>query len=212
MLESSQNTIPLIDKEEAVKLLKLAEEFEITDRKSHAIPFYKKAAQLGYAEAQYRLATIYDEFNPNYQIKMKSAKAAKIALKLYKRAAAQRHIGASVHLGVFYEQQLPRLVLTTKKHKRIIYYFTQAAKEGSVKAQCLLGDFYLEKAKDNYQTVFGRVPSYEHYAAAYKWYGEAACCKNNQYENYVKYAKQQIQKHNLHAIVNQWERLKNKDV
>lgn len=113
-----------------------------------AMRLYKKAAEQGYAPAQYRLGRMYSYGNG-------VAKDYGEAIKWYKKAAEQGYAMAQNNYGVMYEtgHGVTRNIVEAKK------WYRASAEQGCLKAQCNLGKSYLNE---------------ERYGEAFEWFSKAA--------------------------------------
>lgn len=103
-----------------------------------AFESYQKAADLGFAEAQYHLGQCY-EFGHGTKVNPKGA------FKCYKKAADQKLANAQYRLGLCYENGIG----TRKKQKKAISSFKLAADQGHPDAQFSVGLYY--QAKKGYK-------------------------------------------------------------
>ena len=119
---------------------------------SEAVRWYRKAAEQGYALAQYRLALCYDYGEG-------VTKDYTEAVKWYRKAAEQGNSDAQCNLGYCYEKGQG----VAKDETEAVKWYRKAAEQGDSDAQFNLGNCY-EKgqgvAKD--------------YTEAVKWYRKAA--------------------------------------
>lgn len=94
-----------------------------------ALPWYRKAADKGYADAQVQLAELYDAGEG-------VAQDIETAKSWYERAAAQNHEEALLALGQHYSEDV--------NHKlTAVTYYSRAAALGNAAAQYRLGLIYL---------------------------------------------------------------------
>ena len=114
--------------------------------------WYLKAAEQGYADAQYNLGVMYDQ---GQGVPQNEAEAA----KWYRNAAKQGVADAQINLGFMYDhgQGVPQNYAEAEK------WYTKAAKQGVAVAQYNLGIMYFHGQG---------VP--QNYAEAEKWYTKAA--------------------------------------
>jgi len=96
-----------------------------------AFEWYKKAAEQGYARAQYNFGVMYEQ-GPG------TLKDYKKAVKWYKKAAEQGYAQAQYNLGVMYSQGQG----TLKDYKKALKWYQKAAKQGLAIAQYNLGVMY----------------------------------------------------------------------
>jgi TPR repeat protein len=100
-----------------------------------AVVFWKRAAEEGYAPAQFNMSTVFTA-GKKYGVKQSDEKAAVWAEK----SAVQGHADAQNKIGVMYEKGLGVGMSYKKAFK---YYFSAAAQEQR-EALCHLGCFYMK--------------------------------------------------------------------
>ncbi|MBQ7856070.1 MAG: sel1 repeat family protein [Alistipes sp.] len=117
-----------------------------------AIPYIRRAAERGYAKAQFRLGYCYAKGNglekDNYQ-----------AVKWYHKAAEQGHATAQYNLGLRYENGGG----VEQDYYEAVKWYRKAAEKRYAKAQSSLGDCY----------YYGNGVSKDYYEAV-KWFRKAA--------------------------------------
>lgn len=99
------------------------------NKPQEAFPWFKKAAELGNAQAQVELAELYDAGDG-------VVKDTEKAIEWYEKAASQGHDEAQLALGLHYSEDLD-------DNKTAIEYFQKAAGQGNATAQYRLGLLYL---------------------------------------------------------------------
>jgi TPR repeat protein len=106
-----------------------------------AAKWFKKASEQGRKGSTYKLAQIYDLGGHGV------TKNLDYASQLYRQAAEQGHSGAQNALGLMYHQKLgPAASLPDEQRwKEAAKWFSMAANQGWVSAQCNLGVVYLHK-------------------------------------------------------------------
>lgn len=102
----------------------------VTVNYSEAFRLYKKAASLGDACANTHIGLCFEKG-------IGVRKSRKNAITYYKKAADEEDDVALNNLGVLYNQS-PK-----PDYAQAIYYYREAIKNGSVEAQCNLGDCYM---------------------------------------------------------------------
>ena len=121
-----------------------------------AVYWFTKAANQGYAAAQYNLGVCYNNGEG-------VAQDYKQAVYWYTKAANQGDAGAQCNLGVCYK----RGEGVAQDYKQAVYWYTKAANQGGAAAQCNLGHCYKNGegvAQDYKQAVY--------------WYTKAANQRN----------------------------------
>lgn len=132
-----------------------------------AVFWYSKAAEQGYAKAQYNLGLIYDGKDdfPNVEEDKKQA------VFWYRQAAERGHADAQFNLGYLYE--MGRGI--ERNYEQAVFWYRTSAEQGHANAQYNLGWLY-EKGRgveqDNKQVVF--------------WYRKAAKQRNIEAQIYLK--------------------------
>ena len=96
---------------------------------ARALPYYRQAAEKGYADAQVQLAELYDAGDG-------VPRDMDAAIRWYEKAAKQGHEEAQVALGLHYSEDL-------NDNLSALDYFLQAADQGNATAQYRLGLIYL---------------------------------------------------------------------
>ena len=117
-----------------------------------AIKWYRKAAEQGFAEAQYNLGVCY---GTGEGVTMDEVEA----VNWYRKAADQRYAPAQSNLGVMYETGQG----VAKNYTEAVKWYRKAAEQGDATAQCNLAGCY----------YFGKGILAD-YAEAYKWNALAA--------------------------------------
>ncbi len=117
-----------------------------------AVYWYQKAAEQGYARAQFNLGNCYAHGNGVTQDYAE-------AVKWWRKAAAQGYANAQHNLGYCYESGNG----VTKDFAEAVKWYRKAAEQGYARAQCNLGACYY-----NGEGVT------KDYAEAVKWYRKAA--------------------------------------
>ena len=126
-------SLPLALKSDVEAMTLLGRVYDEGFNKPHdAFPWFKKAAELGNAQAQVELAELYDAGDG-------VAKDTEKAIDWYEKAAAQGHDEAQLALGLHYSEDLD-------DNKTAIDYFQKAAGQGNATAQYRLGLLYLGDA------------------------------------------------------------------
>jgi len=113
-----------------------------------AVEMYRKAAEQGQAEAQFKLGQMYNKGQGVTQNRQK-------AVKWFRKAAEQGLTLAQYNLGVMYHHGLG----ITQNHQQALNWFRKAAEQGFSLAQYNLGVMY--ETTQNHQE-------------AVKWYRKAA--------------------------------------
>ena len=116
-----------------------------------AILLWTQLAEKGNADAQYHLASLYEQgegIDQDYQV----------AIKWYILAAEQNHVDAQINLGVIYDEGAG----VKPDYESAIKWYTRAARQGDSSAQYNLGSIYLQEdaVQDN--------------TRAYMWWGISA--------------------------------------
>jgi TPR repeat protein len=104
---------------------------EVPQNYSEAFKWYKRAAEKGYAEAQYMLGLMYDNGEgvpQNYSE----------TFKWYKRAAEQGHADAQYNLGLMYHNGKG----VPQNYSEAFKWYKRAAEQGVAEAQNNLGVMY----------------------------------------------------------------------
>ena len=98
---------------------------------SEALKLYRKAADQGYASAQFNLGVMYDNGQG-------VAQDYSEAVKWYKKAAEQGNASAQCNLGVMYENGYG----VTKSYAEAVKWYRKAAEQGDAKGQAYLAEMY----------------------------------------------------------------------
>ncbi len=114
-----------------------------------AVRCYRKAAELGLAQAQFTLGVIYDNGNDVV------GKDECMAAEWYRKAAEQGHVEAQYNLGVMYDNGQG----VVKDRSMAAKWYRKAAEQGDAKAQYNLGVMY--ESGDGLEQSF---------ASAKKWF------------------------------------------
>jgi TPR repeat protein/serine/threonine protein kinase len=120
---------------------------------TEAAKWYRKAAEQGNVDAQYKLGEIY--YNGGYGV----AKDYSEAVKWYQKAAEQGNAGAQFKFGDMYENGYS----VSKDYTEALKWYRKAAEQGYANAQCNLGYMY--------ESGYGVAKDY---TEAVKWYRKAA--------------------------------------
>jgi TPR repeat protein len=112
-----------------------------------AVEWYRKAAEQGYAMAQYNLGVQYSK---GQGVAQNNAEA----IKWYHRAAEQGYVTAQYHLGARYREGLG----VAQNYAEAAKWYRKAAEQGHAEAQFLLGALY-----------YGGQGVTQNYSVAYLW-------------------------------------------
>jgi TPR repeat protein len=103
-----------------------------------AAKLFKKAANQGNAEAQYKLGDMYNEGKGVKKDYQKAVYWYKKAAKLFKKAANQGNADAQCKLGDMYYYGKG----VKKDYQKAVYWYKKAANQGNAGAQFTLGVMY----------------------------------------------------------------------
>ena len=134
------------------ELYSIGESYYKNEQFIEAVKWYRKAAEQGYAAAQYSLGFCYD-FGKGV------TRDEQEAVKWYRKAADQGHITAQYNLGVSYDSGQG----VTQNYKEAVKWYRKAAEQGHAQAQRKLG-YHLRKGLGGIQDDKEGV----------KWYQKAA--------------------------------------
>ncbi|MDR2709289.1 MAG: sel1 repeat family protein [Elusimicrobiota bacterium] len=126
----------------------IAYHFMLINNFEEAFEWYQKAADLGYAEAQYYLGEMYMSGQGVRQ-------NSKLAIKWYQKAADQKYFEAQFALADFY--------YNNQEFKKAFEIYKRLAEEGNAGAQKILGDMY-----------YSGIGVKQNFSSAFMWYEKAS--------------------------------------
>ena len=157
---------------------------DIEEDEEEAVKWYRKAAERGYAAAQYNLGFMYDNGRGVAQDYTK-------AVEWYTKSAEQGHARAQFNLGLKYANGQG----VAQDYTKAVYWYTKSAEQGNAIAQVNLGNIYKNGTPIYSKTVVVNADgsktenvigiAKDHKKAIY-WYTKAA---EQGYENAIKILK-----------------------